>query len=114
MKHPIRLLAALTLIHVALAGASLGADEALASHRQFLDQHCGKCHSGKKPKGGFDVSTLSPDLADADSHRQWLTVLDQPSPLCNLYVNMLQHLGIETDEFSSADGTLSGLELKAG
>lgn len=30
-------------------------------------------------------------------------------PLCNLFVTMLQHLGIETDRFASSTGTLSGL-----
>src|SRR5580692_6594507 len=35
---------------------------------------------------------------------------DSP-PLCNLYVSMLQRLGIETDKFSSGNGTLTGLEL---
>ena len=39
---------------------------------------------------------------------------ENPPPLCNLYVNMLQHLGIETDQFSTANGTLQGLERKAG
>jgi hypothetical protein len=39
---------------------------------------------------------------------------DNPPPLCNLYVSMLQHLGVETDQFSTANGTLRGLELKAG
>lgn len=34
---------------------------------------------------------------------------DQNTPLCNLYVTMLQQLGIETDRFSSSTGTLSGL-----
>src|SRR6478609_6940123 len=33
-----------------------------------------------------------------------------PPPLCNLYVSMLQRLGIETDRFSSGSGTLTGLE----
>ena len=33
-----------------------------------------------------------------------------PPPLCNLYVSMLQRLGIETDRFSSGTGTLTGLE----
>jgi hypothetical protein len=37
---------------------------------------------------------------------------DNPPPLCNLYVSMLQRLGIETDRFSTATGTLSGLDLK--
>jgi hypothetical protein len=31
-------------------------------------------------------------------------------PLCNLYVSMLQGLGIEVDRFSSSMGTLTGLE----
>lgn len=35
-----------------------------------------------------------------------------PPPLCNLYVSMLQRLGIETDKFSSSAGTLKGLEFK--
>jgi len=32
-----------------------------------------------------------------------------PPPLCNLYVSMLQRLGIEVDRFSSSTGTLTGL-----
>jgi hypothetical protein len=35
-----------------------------------------------------------------------------PPPLCNLYVSMLQRLGIETDRFGSSTGTLTGLEIK--
>ena len=35
-----------------------------------------------------------------------------PPPLCNLYVSMLQRLGIEVDKFSTGTGTLTGLELK--
>jgi hypothetical protein len=35
---------------------------------------------------------------------------DSP-PLCNLYVTMLQRLGIEEDKFGSSTGTLTGLEL---
>jgi hypothetical protein len=31
-------------------------------------------------------------------------------PLCNLFVSMLQHMGLERDAFSSSTGTLSGLE----
>lgn len=34
---------------------------------------------------------------------------NNPPPLCNLYVSMLQRLGIETDQFSSGSGTLTGL-----
>lgn len=34
-----------------------------------------------------------------------------PPPLCNLYVSMLQRLGIEVDRFNTGTGTLSGLEF---
>jgi hypothetical protein len=34
-----------------------------------------------------------------------------PPPLCNLFVSMLQRLGIEADTFGSSKGTLSGLEM---
>jgi hypothetical protein len=34
----------------------------------------------------------------------------KPPPLCNLYVSMLQRLGIEADKFGSSTGTLRGLE----
>jgi hypothetical protein len=34
-------------------------------------------------------------------------------PLCNLFVGMLQRLGIETDKFGSSTGTLTGLEMTA-
>ena len=34
-----------------------------------------------------------------------------PPPLCNLYVNMLQRLGIEADKFGTGTGTLTGLEF---
>ena len=33
-----------------------------------------------------------------------------PPPLCNLYVSMLQRLGIHADRFGSSTGTLPGLE----
>lgn len=35
--------------------------------------------------------------------------VDNSPPLCNLYVNMLQKLGIETDAFGTSTGTLTGL-----
>jgi hypothetical protein len=34
---------------------------------------------------------------------------ENPPPLCNLYVSMLQRLGIEADKFGSSTGTLAGL-----
>lgn len=32
-------------------------------------------------------------------------------PLCNLFVNLLQRLGIETDKFANSTGALNGLEM---
>jgi hypothetical protein len=36
---------------------------------------------------------------------------DNNTPLCRLYVSMLQWLRVETDQFASGKGTLPGLEL---
>ena len=36
---------------------------------------------------------------------------DNPPPLCNLFVNMLQRLGIEEDAFGTSTGTLTGLSM---
>lgn len=38
---------------------------------------------------------------------------DNPPPLCNLYVSMLQRLGVGVDKFSTGIGTLTGLEMVA-
>jgi hypothetical protein len=49
------------------------------------------------------------------SHGRHLALDPQnPPPLCNLYVSMLQRLGLEVDEFNTGAGTLSGLEFKRG
>jgi len=34
----------------------------------------------------------------------------KPPPMCNLFVSMLQRLGLEVDKFGSSTGTLTGLE----
>ncbi|MEJ7595459.1 MAG: DUF1552 domain-containing protein [Planctomycetaceae bacterium] len=38
---------------------------------------------------------------------------DHNKPLCNLFVSLLQRLGIETDNFGSSSGTLTGLEIQS-
>jgi hypothetical protein len=44
-------------------------------------------------------------------HGQYLAFNpNNPPPLCNLYVTMLQWLGIEADKFGSSTGTLVGLD----
>jgi len=37
----------------------------------------------------------------------------KPPPLSNLYVTMLQRLGLETDRFGSGNGTLAGMQVRA-
>jgi Protein of unknown function (DUF1552) len=37
--------------------------------------------------------------------------LKNNTPLCNLFASILQHMGMETERFSTGTGTLSGLEL---
>jgi hypothetical protein len=45
-------------------------------------------------------------------HGQHLRIDPQiQPPLCNLYVSMLQRMGIETDKFGPSTGTLTGLEF---
>ena len=45
-------------------------------------------------------------------HGQHLSFdVDKSPPLSNLYVSMLQRLGIEADRFGSSTGTLAGLEM---
>ncbi len=47
-------------------------------------------------------------------HGQHLAFSSESAPpLCNLFVNMLQGLGIETDTFGSSTGTLTGLARKS-
>lgn len=38
---------------------------------------------------------------------------NNPPPRCNLYVSMLQRLGIDADRFGSSTGTLHGLEARS-
>ncbi len=44
---------------------------------QLFAQHCQKCHSGAKPKGDFQLESLTQDFADRRNREQWLTVLEQ-------------------------------------
>jgi hypothetical protein len=46
------------------------------------------------------------------AHGQHLAFDPQnPPPLCNLYVSMLQRLGLETERFGTSTSTLTGLEM---
>jgi hypothetical protein len=36
---------------------------------------------------------------------------DNNAPLCNLFVSMMQRMGVEADAFASSSGCLTGLEM---
>lgn len=102
--------------------------ETMKTVRDLLD----KLKKSKEAGGSLlDQTTvfLGSNLGDASSHSvKNLPVLlagggfrhgshlafdqNNPPPLCNLYVSMLQRLGIETDKFGTSTGTLTGLEMK--
>jgi hypothetical protein len=43
-------------------------------------------------------------------HKDYPKDANRRVPLCNLYLSMLEQFGVETDRFSTATGTLTGLE----
>lgn len=61
------------------------------------------------PGPGHDTTNLPILVAGGGlQHGQHLAFRrDHNKPLCNLFVTMLQHLGIEEDVFGSSTGTLS-------
>lgn len=86
----------------------------LALHTKSAE--CASCHARFDPVGlaleSFDNSNLPILLAGGGfRHGQHLVYKrDHNTPLCNLFVSMLQQLGIDTDEFGSSTGTLTGLK----
>src|SRR4051794_8798053 len=43
----------------------------------LFEQHCQKCHSGEKPKGDFELESLTPDFSDRKNRERWLSVLEK-------------------------------------
>lgn len=43
----------------------------------FLTQHCQFCHAGAKPKGNFDLASLTQDFNDKANRERWLAVSEQ-------------------------------------
>ncbi|NBR85134.1 MAG: DUF1592 domain-containing protein [Proteobacteria bacterium] len=73
---------ALVVAGVAFDALELSVAEAPSANtdnpaQRLFAQHCQKCHSGTKPKGGFDLDNLSQNFADRKTREQWLAVLEQ-------------------------------------
>jgi len=64
--------------------------------------------------GGHNNRNLPVIFAGGGFRHGQHVALDQENnyPLANLYVTMLQRLGLEVDRFASSTGTMKGLELK--
>lgn len=75
----------------------------------FLDNHCVGCHMGDA--NIHNNSNLPIILAGGGfRHGQHLAFNSQNNtPLCNVFVSMLQKMGIKTDGFASSTGKLTGL-----
>ena len=76
MISPVNLLATSTLSALAFFAIS---HAALADEKKtiaFIEQHCADCHDASEKKGGFDITTLKPDFANAENFAQWVKVHD--------------------------------------
>lgn len=45
--------------------------------REFFERHCQDCHADPKPKGGFRIAELAPDLADSANRASWRKVAER-------------------------------------
>lgn len=62
---------------IAFVSSNITTAEAEVPTKQFLTQHCEKCHSVAKAKGDFAVANLTDDFSDKLNREQWLTLLEQ-------------------------------------
>ena len=73
------------------------------SIRPMLVKYCGACHDPEDLPlvlGGRGCGTVRPG-------RRLTAKTD--TPLCNLYLSMMQRMGIEADSFGDSTGELDGL-----
>ena len=99
----------------------------LKTLRDFLDQATSDKEEGESlldrtmvffssnlgDAGKHSVKNMPVLLAGGGFARQHLAFDENNHPpLCNLYVSMLQRMGIEADKFGSGNATLTGLELR--
>jgi len=69
----LRIIAAETPVASGTGGDKTPADSA----QPLFNEYCQKCHSGKKPKGDFEIGSLSQDFSDRKNREKWLAVLDK-------------------------------------
>jgi hypothetical protein len=99
----------------ALAGLLGGLQGAREGGETLLDRTMvlyGTCMGSANAHSNVNLPVM---LAGGGFHHAGLLAFDTQRnyPLANLYVSMLQRLGLETDRFASSTGTMRGLALKA-
>ena len=97
----------------ALAGFLTALHETKEEGQSLLDRTMvlyGTCMGSANSHSNVNLPVL---LAGGGFRHGWHLAFDTQNnyPLTNLYVSMLQRLGIETNEFSTSKGTMTGLEL---
>ncbi len=76
--------------------------------RAFIDKYCAGCHRAT-PAGNYVGNEHHFDKFVAPAGGGFKANRNYPPP--NLFVSMLQRMGIETDKFASASGAMRGLEI---
>ncbi len=99
----------------ALAGLLVGLAGAREKGETLLDRTMVLFGTGMGSANGHTNHNLPVLLAGGGfKHKGLLAFNTEPAknyPLANLYVSMLQRLGLEIDKFASSTGTMTGLEL---
>lgn len=79
----------------------------------LLNNYCSECHSGKKPKG--DVTLVFPTLlfgkggGTVDPGRH--VVCPPNTPICNLWLSLMDRMGVAQERFGDSTGRLAGLTV---
>jgi len=96
-----------------LAGLLRGLQTAEEGGRTLLDQTMVMQGSALGHAGKHDNRNLPVLLAGGGFRHGQHLAFDKVdnTPLANLYVSMLQRLGVETERFSSGRGTMNGLDM---
>jgi len=66
-----------TALTAGLALFAVDVESAANPVNRLFDQHCLECHSDEKPKGDFQIGSLTQDFANKGNREMWLSVLER-------------------------------------
>ena len=88
--------------------------KAAAARAQVSERHWANLESGMGNASSHDATNL-PILVAGGGFKHGRHIAHDPTsppPLCNLWVQTLQHLGVETEKFGTSKGqAISGLDV---